>query len=407
MLKARNRNVTEAIVRNATQGMKEAESSQTIVLNDLFSPLARKRARDLGMGEEDEIRYVARLSREVDGSGAMDKIALGCFEHYANLHRHDANFTRYLKANEWLSTFDVMSGQMRSEREYSLLQYLPYHLVAFYPLFQERGAQKVERPKADWESHTITKMNEEIYKSLARCLRTAGNRHAGDFLHLVNEKILQLELAPMLNRIISPPLRPVNSQVIKPGEKLILSRLVDIMASMELRFMQEKTEDGQLVYRLDPPIDVFITYDGKRASDISVSRYAVRHLVAAEIDARLIAHQADGLEKGKGKKADFFGKKSMKTGDSMENLQCGNKHQKTEPTEKVATDFFGRPIVAIAGDNEKKTGGKMEEKYRVTYRFKEGNSAASVSMSASSRLDMRHLWYQIPVPYLSQSFMMR
>jgi chromosome transmission fidelity protein 18 len=40
---------------------------------------------------------------------------------------------------------------MRSEREYTLLQYLPYTLVPFYPLFQERGAQKVERPKADWE----------------------------------------------------------------------------------------------------------------------------------------------------------------------------------------------------------------------------------------------------------------
>jgi len=32
------------------------------------------------------------------------------------------------------------------------------------------------------------------------------------------------------------------------------------------------------------PIDVFVTYDGKRASDIPVSRYAVRHLVAAEVD---------------------------------------------------------------------------------------------------------------------------
>ena len=80
----------------------------------------------------------------------------GCFEHYANLKRHDANFNRYLRANEWLSTFDLMSGEMRSEREYTLLQYLPYTLVPFYPLFQERGAPKVERPKADWEVCTFT-----------------------------------------------------------------------------------------------------------------------------------------------------------------------------------------------------------------------------------------------------------
>ena len=94
---------------------------------------------------------------------------------------------------------------------------------------------------------------------------------------------MQLELAPYLNRIISPPLRPVNSQVIRPAEKALLARLVGVMANLELRFVQEKTEEGQLVYRLDPPIDVFVTYDGRRAADIAISRYAVRHLVAAEV----------------------------------------------------------------------------------------------------------------------------
>ena len=82
---------------------------------------------------------------------------------------------------------------------------------------------------------------------------------------------------PFINRIISPPLRPVssfyvipsltvglnalsfflpviqvNSQVIRPQEKALMSRLVDIMASLELRFVQERAEDGQLTYRLDP-----------------------------------------------------------------------------------------------------------------------------------------------------------
>ena len=94
---------------------------------------------------------------------------------------------------------------------------------------------------------------------------------------------MQLEVAPYLNRIISPPLRPVNSQVIRPAEKALLARLVGVMANLELRFVQERMEEGQLVYRLDPPIDVFVTYDGRRAADIAVSRYAVRHLVAAEV----------------------------------------------------------------------------------------------------------------------------
>lgn len=38
------------------------------------------------------------------------------------------------------------------------------------------------------------------------------------------------------------------------------------------------------------PVDVFVTYDGKRAADLAVSRYAVRHLVAAEVSPQLYAH---------------------------------------------------------------------------------------------------------------------
>jgi chromosome transmission fidelity protein 18 len=52
---------------------------------------------------------------------------------------------------DWLGSYDLMSGEMRTEREYSIIQYLPFMVVPFYSLFQERGAQKVERPKADWE----------------------------------------------------------------------------------------------------------------------------------------------------------------------------------------------------------------------------------------------------------------
>lgn len=83
---------------------------------------------------------------------------------------------------------------------------------------------------------------------------------------------MQLEFAPYINRIISPTLRPVslithyygdpsdhwpwawqvNSQVVKPEERTLLTRLVNIMTTLELRFIQERSEEGQLVYRLDP-----------------------------------------------------------------------------------------------------------------------------------------------------------
>jgi chromosome transmission fidelity protein 18 len=131
--------------------MKEAETNYLSVLTDLFCPMSKKRVKERGLGEAEENKYVERLSHALEATGMLDRVALGCFEHYANLRQHDATFARYKKANEWLVAYDVLSGSMRSEREYGVLQYLSYTLVPFFPLFQERGGPRVERPKVDWE----------------------------------------------------------------------------------------------------------------------------------------------------------------------------------------------------------------------------------------------------------------
>lgn len=59
--------------------------------------------------------------------------------------------------------------------------------------------------------HQLTKSNEEIYVSFARCVRNATIRQEGGaYRHLISAPILQLEFTPFINRIISPPLRPVS-----------------------------------------------------------------------------------------------------------------------------------------------------------------------------------------------------
>ncbi|KAG6879255.1 hypothetical protein C0992_004084 [Termitomyces sp. T32_za158] len=393
-IKSRNQEVTEGVIRSATVGMKEGDTSISAVLNNIFSPLTKKRVKELGLTEEEESRYVARLSREIDGSGRENSIALGCFGHYATLRQHDANFDRYEKANEWLLTFDFLSSGMYTNGDFALSPYLSYTLVPFYPLFQERGGTRIERNQEDWENLQLTRSNEEVLKTLSRGLRSAGTRRRGDFRHLLATPVLQLEFVSFVNRIISPPLRPVNSQVIRPEEKALLTRLVDIMATLELRFLQERAEDGQLSYRLDPPIDVFVTYDGKRASDIAVSRYAVRRLVAQEIDAVIIARDADIVDKGKRGKHDLFGAKRFSSKHSAESgtrddtqddgdvVKPPNKRQRTDDdidiADKPPTDFFGRIIKVPSSNNTKGREGKDSEPktYRVTYRFTEGSSAA-------------------------------
>ncbi len=65
------------MVRSATAGMKEAESSFATTLTSLFVPLAKKRVKELGINEGEESRYVGRLSRDLEDSGSIDRLALG------------------------------------------------------------------------------------------------------------------------------------------------------------------------------------------------------------------------------------------------------------------------------------------------------------------------------------------
>ncbi|KAG1814886.1 P-loop containing nucleoside triphosphate hydrolase protein [Suillus variegatus] len=401
-IKSRNDEVTEPLIRRATVGMKEGDTTATSVINEIFAPLSRKRVKELGMGEEEEARYVNRLSHTIEGLNNPASIANGCFAHYINCRRHDANLNHYEKAGEWLTTFDSFSSVMYTDGDFALHTYLSYFLVPFHPLFRERGEKRVERDSSDWDNLQLTRANEEIYKSLANGIRSTG-RTAGANRHLVTGQVLQLEFAPFINRIISPPLRPVNSQVIKPQEKALLSRLVEIMVSFELRFVQEKAEDGQNVYRLDPPIDVFITYDGKRAEDIAVSRYAVRQLVAIEIDAALVAKQADAVEKGKEQaKTNFFktsrkdvtayvneapepmevieGNDELRRMDASSEPVPENKRartsEKVDIADKPPVDFFGRPIAMKKDSRRSLTSKKVAPDFRIAYKHLEGNSAA-------------------------------
>ncbi|OJA12544.1 hypothetical protein AZE42_08143 [Rhizopogon vesiculosus] len=401
-IKSRSDEVTEPLIRRATVGMKEGDTTISSVTNQIFAPLSRRRVKELGIGEEEEARYVNRLSHSIEGLNNPASIANSCFAHYINCHRHDANLNHYEKAGDWLTTFDTFSSVMYTDGDFALHKYLSYFLVPFHPLFRERGGKRVERDSTDWENLQLTRANEEIYKSLSNGIRSAG-RTAGASRHLITGQVLQLEFVPYINRIISPPLRPVNSQVIKAQEKALLTRLVEIMVSFELRFVQEKAEDGQLVYRLDPPIDVFITYDGKRAADIAVSRYAVRHLVATEIDAALIAKHADAVEKGKeDARANFF--KTSRKGDTENadesheppgitevneglrrldtSSEPGPQNKRARTSEKVdiadkpPVDFFGRPITVKNDLRRSSTSKKAVADFHVAYKYLEGNSAA-------------------------------
>ncbi|KAG8905214.1 hypothetical protein FRB99_000483 [Tulasnella sp. 403] len=305
MIHTRKQHVTEPMVRQTTVGMKEAETTAQAVWNDIFSPMSKKRTKDLGLTDDEQGRYVQRLTKMLEACGTMDKIMLGCFTHYATLHHQDPSWARYTKANRWFSAYDLFASTMRLEQDYAVQGYLPYFIAPIHPLFVDPSNSKVSNPKADWEWHIKTKATEDLARTL-----TTNSTH---LRHLLQKDIIPTELAPLLNRLISPPIRPVNKEVIKPEERAMVKKVVHVMVELGMRFVQERTEDGAVMYRVEPqvPVDVFVTYEGKRPSDIPPSKFAVRHMLAAEIEAEYAARHSEAVEQhSQGRKTgSSFGRK--------------------------------------------------------------------------------------------------
>ena len=67
---------------------------------------------------------------------------------------------------------------MYNDGDFALHQYLPYTLVPFYPLFNQRGGQQVEWNQADWEVgmdcdlfHTIPLLTDALLLSISKWKR--------------------------------------------------------------------------------------------------------------------------------------------------------------------------------------------------------------------------------------------
>lgn len=122
------------------------------------------------------------------------------------------------------------------------------------------------------------------------------------------------ELAPMLMRIITPDLKPVctslyvlqikistnvcfgqkvNQQLIKSDDRLVLKKLVRAMLDLGISYVQDRNEEGQVIYKLDPPLDVFTSYEGKRGADLPAARFNLRQLISKELEAEIL-RRADG-----------------------------------------------------------------------------------------------------------------
>ncbi|KAF9962640.1 hypothetical protein BGZ72_000060 [Mortierella alpina] len=387
--------LTMEALNKATIGRKDQSKSLFSVWEELFqAPYARKARSALkvmeegreGLVKDDSNTYVSRMVSLIHTNGEYDKLVQGCFENYPSMVFHDVAMSKVVECGDWLAFYDQLNARVSSNFEYEVGGYIAYALVNFHRFFAGSVRQKIEYPRKDYESFVAHKANESILQGMTLNLPPKAQRH-------FRKNNFATELLSPFLRILSPHLRPVNKQLIKPEERAVLTRLVDIMIQFQLTFVQEKTEDGQFLYRLEPSIEKLGDFSTIGLKNVLTNRYAVRQLIAQEIEVEMV-RRADAAKESK--LGPFFNnsKDASKKGSSLETSASLSAPMDVdgEKLGREAVDFFGRVIVqpqaagpSIDGasmttsfDAQGAAGGvvRPKKKTRIWYKFNEGFSNA-------------------------------
>lgn len=353
-IKAKSGRVDQASLRSAAVGLKDSGTSPSAVWQTLFRiPHDRKGAKRPG----DDGRFVNRIVKALQTCGEYDRIQQGCFEHYLSVRSPPDTWAAINSALDWVHASDAFELRMHRHQDYDMLPYMPYMLAPWHRLFAHVANQKLEWPKADYEAYLKRSAHQEIAETVQKALPMSLSPS-------FSATSVVTELAPYLIRILSPDLRPVNSQLVRADEKLALAKLMHIMTTLKLTFVLDKNEDGQLSYKLEPPVDVFVHYDGKRAADIIPSRFGVRSIVAKEMEADAL-RKAEGVDPA--------------TTSTAKDLMAAYRATAEPGKDAPALDFFGRTVVKpelVVAANDENEPVRPLKRARLAFKYSEGFSNA-------------------------------
>ncbi|PLW13954.1 hypothetical protein PCANC_13984 [Puccinia coronata f. sp. avenae] len=326
--------LTDQIIKAALESsVKDSGSSVQTVLSHLFKiPVKKSASKNDASGSKNA--YLNELVRDISICGQNERIVQGCFEAYLGMKQPTDLWRTYDRLYDWLEFYDRLEMKIWKEQEYQLAGYVPYSIA--------------------------------IWRELM------GNGLTSSF----KTTEVVCELLPFLIRILSVDLRPVNMKLFKKEEKDCLARLVSIMQQLGLKFVQDKGEDGQLTYTLEPPVDFPAYYEGKRPLDIPPPRYSVRQMIVNEMTA---------LSRARNQEKPVPGSSNGAPGTAAAIINAYKQKPngfKAGLPEKVALDFFGRKRIDQPGLVKPSSSGAGEgqpipkEKVKILYRYHEGFSNA-------------------------------
>ncbi|XP_039265206.2 chromosome transmission fidelity protein 18 homolog [Styela clava] len=364
--------------KNKRKLEKDAEAAQ------LSSDIAGKKSSILST-------RLYTIHHLVSANGDYEKTFQGVHEHYLKMKFKDHDMMCINKAQEWTQFYDHLLKINLQLQEWSVMRYYPYLFVLFHMMFACVNVPRLGFPSVSFENTKRKQKCENLLESMfvemvpyARCFTTA--------------QTAILDSIPYILAIMTPTIRPVNQQLFSPAEKKLLKDLVSTMLSYNLSYRQERNEDGQYNYVLEPNVAEICEFEG--CQEKRKLPYSTRQMIAKEVEMekmRRSEHMMEGLTlsqteqksdlsnedktSSSKKESDEVPSKSTKTPNHLQSLE--NSIMKASlPKEKPVMDFFSRfkKVKKVRTNEDKPREPAIRDpgigNSQIWYKFNEGFSNA-------------------------------
>ncbi|KAL4836524.1 hypothetical protein H8958_022653 [Nasalis larvatus] len=337
-----------------------------------------------------------RILHAAASAGEHEKVVQGLFDNFLRLRLRDSSLGAVCAALDWLAFDDLLTGAAHHSQSFQLLRYPPFLPVAFHVLFASSRTPRITFPSSQQEAQNRMSQMRNLIQTLVSGIAPAARSRA-------TPQALLLDALCLLLDILAPKLRPVSTQLYSTHEKQQLANLVGTMLAYSLTYRQERTPDGQYIYRLEPNVEELcrfpelparrpLTHQAKQliAREIEVEKMRRAEAPAQAENSPQVDGSSPGLE-GSGEKG------VCRPAPRNHEQRLEHIMRRAVREEQPERDFFGRVVVrstaapsagdmASEQDSVERRMGTAVGRSEVWFRFNEG-----VSNAVRRRLYIRDL----------------
>jgi len=376
--------------------VKDAQRSLFSVWHEIFiKPAAVNERKTFASGDVVSSNRFNNVLSVLNSCGESERVLSGVFENYLNVAFKDTELKSVVRGTDWFTHFDILHQEILHSQNYSIMGYLHFPLVASHFLFASKSKTKLSFPKQMNDLRLTLGQSNNVLDSVLAEMSPMTRVYCSRYT-------LVRDVLPSLLYVIQPVFRPVNTQLYSAKEKAELKNLVRIHIAYNITYNQQRNQEGQYIYKMDPDVESVATFTGvKKSGQLT---YASKQLISHEIelekmrridmmnvnrerDNPITAAAASISTTSNTPRPDKKSEPPVDGSRTPGNKTTSSHLAKLTPKqivikERKATDFFGRVIEM----KEKPCSGKEDHVTSdVWFRFKEGYSNAvrrNVKMSS-------------------------